>query len=206
MLNLTKISETTVTKNPYEYMVINEVIQERDLDQIINDYPNVPGPGSHPPVLFDIKGSFKNIVDELYSKEFQEIVEDKFNLSLKNRPKMYTIRGFCKKSDGKIHPDSKSKIITCLLYLNQKVWDSQEIGGKLRILNDGHNLENYVEEISPNGGTMLLFKRENHSWHGHHSFEGQRRAIQLNWVKNNWVVWQEQGRHNFNSFIKRTFK
>ena len=101
MLNLTKISETTVTKNPYEYMVINEVIEGRDLDQIINDYPNVPGPGSHPPVLFDIKGSFKKIVDELYSKEFQDIVEDKFNLSLKNRPKMYTIRGFCKKSDGK---------------------------------------------------------------------------------------------------------
>ena len=41
MLDLTKISKTPVTKIPYEYMVINEVIEERDLDKIIDDYKNI---------------------------------------------------------------------------------------------------------------------------------------------------------------------
>ena len=106
-------------------------------------------------------------------------------------------------TDGKIHTDSKTKIITVLLYMNDDDWPSD--GGRLRILRDGKDLENYAAEVEPKGGTLIVFKRSDKSWHGHHSYEGPRRAIQLNWVLDQGVVDHEQGRHNFSTRIKKIF-
>ena len=64
----------------------------------------------------------------------------------------------------------------------------------------------YFDEVEPNGGTLLVFKRSDNSWHGHHSFEGARRAIQINWVSDEKVVEREQGRHGFSSKLKKFFK
>jgi hypothetical protein len=60
-----------------------------------------------------------------------------------------------------------------------------------------------VEEVSPNGGTLLVFRRSDNSWHGHEPFEGPRRAIQMNWVRDEAVVEHEQRRHRFTMFLKR---
>ena len=79
-------------------------------------------------------------------------------------------------TDGKIHTDSKTKIITVLLYMNDKSWPSDT--GRLRILRNGTDLEDYADEVEPAGGTLIVFKRSDKSWHGHHSYEGPRRAIQ----------------------------
>ena len=57
--------------------------------------------------------------------------------------------------------------------------------------------------LEPAGGTLIVFLRSDHSWHGHHSYEGPRRAIQLNWVLDQGVVDREQGRHGISSFLKR---
>ena len=68
------------------------------------------------------------------------------------------------KKDGSIHTDSKTKIITVLLYLNE-AWDAA--GGRLRLLRSGTDLENYVAELPPSNGTLLIFRRSDNSWHGH---------------------------------------
>jgi Rps23 Pro-64 3,4-dihydroxylase Tpa1-like proline 4-hydroxylase len=117
---------------------------------------------------------------------------------------MYTVRGFCRARDGKIHTDSRTKIITVLLYMNDDSWESST--GRLRLLRNDSDLENYAAEVEPSGGTLLIFKRSDSSWHGHHPFEGKRRAIQLNWVTDQAVVDREQGRHGFSSKIKRLFQ
>ncbi len=114
---------------------------------------------------------------------------------------MYTVRGFCRARDGQIHTDSKTKIITVLLYMNGREWPSDS--GRLRLLRGGTDLEDYVAEVEPAGGTLLVFRRSDNSWHGHHSFEGRRRAIQLNWVTDQSVVDREQGRHGFSSKLKK---
>lgn len=203
LVNYEKLISTPLNSDPYNHLVVEDFVFDDALQAAIADYPKVPGPGSHPPAGLDIKGNFKALVDELYSVRFQQIVEDKFKVDLTNRPKMYTVRGYCRATDGKIHPDSTTKIITCLLYMNDKSWTTENSSGNLRLLRDDHNLENFAAEVAPKGGTLLLFKREDYSWHGHHPFEGKRRAIQLNWVNNRWVVIREQGRHNLNSWLKR---
>ncbi|HWT30101.1 MAG TPA: 2OG-Fe(II) oxygenase, partial [Propylenella sp.] len=64
-------------------------------------------------------------------------------------------------------------------------------------------LDNYAEEVPPHGGTLLIFRRSERSWHGHEPFQGQRRAIQMNWVTGWSVVMREQGRHRLSTTIKK---
>jgi hypothetical protein len=113
---------------------------------------------------------------------------------------MYTVRGFVREKDGSIHTDSTSKIITVLLYMNER-W--QDDAGRLRLLRGPDNLEDYVAEVPPYGGTLLVFRRADNSWHGHKPTSGPRRAVQLNWVTSQAVVEAEQGRHGFSTRLKK---
>jgi SM-20-related protein len=204
MLKLDTLRSTPVEHDPFEYLIVRNFVEPDKLKEVLADYPEVPGPGSHPPGGLKISGHFKEMIDELLAPSFRKIVEEKFDVDLTNRPTMYTVRGFCRARDGKIHTDSKTKIITVLLYMNDDSWESST--GRLRILRNGSDLENYAAEVEPSGGTLLIFKRADNSWHGHHPFEGKRRAIQLNWVTDQSVVDREQGRHGLSSAIKRIFQ
>ncbi len=201
MLKLDVLRSTPLERDPFEYLIVKNFVDQERLKEVVADYPDVPGPGSHPPAGLKIAGRFKELIDELLGPAFQSIVEEKFNVDLTDRPTMYTVRGFCRARDGQIHTDSKTKIITVLLYMNDASWESST--GRLRLLRNGSDLENYVTEVEPSGGTLLIFKRSDNSWHGHHPFEGKRRAIQLNWVTDQSVVDREQSRHGFTSRFKR---
>jgi hypothetical protein len=83
---------------------------------------------------------------------------------------MITVRGRCHRRDGKIHTDSKDKIVTGLLNLNNPDW--APASGRLRLLRSGTDLEDMLVEVPPTGGTMAVFKRSSNSWHGHHPYEG----------------------------------
>jgi len=204
MLNLNELKNSEINTKPYNYIVLKNFINNQSLDNARRDYPVVPGPGSHPPNGLKIHGGFKLLMEELLGSGFREMIESKFEVNLKDYPTMYTVRGYCRAKDGKIHTDSKTKVITVLLYMNDDNWPSDN--GRLRLLNNGTDLEDYFDEIEPKGGTLLIFKRSDNSWHGHHSFEGERRAIQLNWVLDDAVVEREQGRHGFSSKLKKLFK
>ena len=203
MLKLDTLNDTNVNTEPFSYIVMENFLKQDFLDAARKDYPVVPGPGSHPPSGLKIHGGFKLLIEALLGDHFRKSIEKKFQVDLEGKPTMYTVRGFCRAKDGKIHTDSKTKIITVLLYMNDDNWSSDN--GRLRLLNSSYNLDDYFEEIEPKGGTVLIFKRSDNSWHGHHSFEGERRAIQLNWVINDAVVEREQGRHGFSSKLKRFF-
>jgi len=204
MLRLDTLRVTPLERDPFEYVIVKNFIEPEKLKKALADYPDVPGPGSHPPSGLKIAGGFKDLIDELLDTPFRTAVEEKFDIDLTGRPTMYTVRGFCRARDGKIHTDSKTKIITVLLYMNNDSW--QNPTGRLRLLRNGSDLENYAAEVEPAGGTLLIFKRSDTSWHGHHPYEGKRLAIQLNWVTDQSVVDREQGRHGFSSKIKRLFQ
>ena len=113
---------------------------------------------------------------------------------------MYTVRGFVREKDGAIHTNSETKIITVLLYMNER-W--QEDAGRLRLLRSPTDLEDYVAEVPPYGGTLLVFRRSDNSWHGHKPISGPRRAMQFNWVTTQDVVDHEQRRHQFSTKFKK---
>lgn len=200
LIDIEALRATPLKTEPYDYFVVPAFVTGKALDSVIADFPNIDSTGSIPPSELDIHGSFQQLLDEMNGPEFREAIEEKFGLDLSDRPTMFTIRGFCARNNGKIHTDTKSKIITVLLYLNQE-WEAG--GGRLRILRSGTDLNDAVEEVSPNGGTLLVFRRSDNSWHGHEPFEGQRRAIQMNWVTDEEVVVHEQRRHRFTSTLKK---
>ncbi len=191
---------TPLEIEPFEFAVVKSFISAENLAKINRDFPRVPGPGSHPPSELDIRGHFKGLIDELNSEAFRLFVETKFDLDLSALPTMYTVRGYLRERDGKVHTDSKTKVITVLLYLNEE-WGPG--GGRLRLLRGGDDIENYTVEIPPEMGTMLIFKRSDRSWHGHKPFEGPRRAVQFNWVTSAGVVRREQRRHAYSTRLKR---
>ena len=194
------IARTRLEKEPFDYVIVPNCMPADALKKVGADFPAVPGPGSHPPDVLQIKGHFAALLQELESVQFREAVEQKFGIDLAQRPTMCTVRGFLQKKDGSIHTDSKTKIITVLLYLNE-TWDNA--GGRLRLLRNGTDLEDYVAEVPPTDGTLLIFRRSDNSWHGHKPYEGPRRAIQFNWVTSNNVVRKEQARHRFSTRLKR---
>jgi hypothetical protein len=199
-LDMQLLDATPLERDPFDYFIVPNLVRSDLLNAVVADFPQVPGPGSHPPDELDIKGHFKALMDELESAEFRAVIEQKFGLDLADKPTMYTVRGYTRQSDGSIHTDSKTKIITVLLYLNQR-WDAD--GGRLRLLRDGQNLNDFVAEVPPDGGTLLVFRRADNSWHGHEPFSGPRRAIQMNWVTSRKVVEMEQRRHRLSTRIKR---
>ena len=199
-LDFDALARTPLNREPYDYLIVPNFVRAESFPSIVADFPAVPGPGSHPPAELDIRGTFAGLMDELMGDAFRRAIEQKFDLDLAGRPAMYTVRGFVSDRDGDIHTDSKTKIITVLLYMNED-WESE--GGRLRILRSGTDLENYVEEVPPNGGTLLVFRRSDNSWHGHHRHQGPRRAIQLNYVTGEDVVLREQSRHRLATRIKK---
>ncbi|HLJ70916.1 MAG TPA: 2OG-Fe(II) oxygenase [Roseiarcus sp.] len=194
------LERTPLQRDPFDYIVVPEFIRAERFAEIVADYPDVPGPGSHPPAELEIRGQFAKLMDELRGAEFQAAIERKFDVDLTGRPTMYTVRGYVREKDGAIHTDSATKIITVLLYMNER-W--QEDAGRLRLLRGPDNLDDYVAEVPPYGGTLLVFKRSDNSWHGHKPFSGPRRAIQLNWVTSQDVVDSEQRRHQVSTRFKK---
>jgi Rps23 Pro-64 3,4-dihydroxylase Tpa1-like proline 4-hydroxylase len=136
----------------------------------------------------------------MHSDAFRKPFEDKFELDLAPYPLHITVRGHVRGRDGGIHTDSKEKILTGLLYLNQE-WD--ERGGRLRLLRDGKNIESYALEVPPVDGNMVAFRRGKNSWHGHLPSQKRRLSLQFNWVTDDSYVRRELARHRFSGWIKR---
>lgn len=200
MIDIEKFNATPLVREPFQHLVVEEFITPETLAEVVKDYPDVPGGGSHYGSTLNIKGRFKALMDEMQGSAFQKAMEEKFDFDLSDRPITYTVRGYCRAKDGSIHTDSKTKIFTVLLYLNDLNWKND--GGRLRLLNSGDNLEDYFAEVEPKGGTLLVFKRADNSWHGHHPFEGPRRAIQINWLTDEAALRREEGRRGIITRVK----
>jgi SM-20-related protein len=199
-LDLSALETTPLECKPYDYLIVPGFIRPDAFARVSQDFPKVPGPGSHPPSELQIAGAFKGLMDELTGDDFRKAIETKFEIDLTRRPTMYTVRGFVRGRDGAAHTDSRTKIITVLLYMNEG-WESD--GGRLRILRSADALDDPVAEVPPYGGTLLAFRRSENSWHGHKPHDGPRRAIQLNWVTEQSVVDREQGRHRLATRVKK---
>ena len=200
MLNLSLLRETELHTSPYDFLVLPNFIEGSALRLVQADFPNIDKPGCVPLTDLHYGSAFEKLRDTLNDLPFELAISEKFNVDLSDRPTMFTVRSICRAKDGKIHTDSVSKIITILIYLNDEEW--QQSGGRLRILRSNENIENYAVEVPPIGGTMVAFKRSDHSWHGHKPYEGPRRVIQMNWVTNLGVVRREQLRHRMSWWVK----
>ncbi|HWB05028.1 MAG TPA: 2OG-Fe(II) oxygenase [Verrucomicrobiales bacterium] len=198
-LNLDTFRNQPVQREPYPWHVQPEFVKPETLDNVIESYPKVSKPGSFPLPGLKFGGAFAELIKELEGPEVRQAFQEKFETDLTNRPTMITARGMCRARDGAVHTDSRTKIITVLIYLN-RTWGNE--GGCLRLLRSP-SMDDCITEVAPSAGTLISFLNTENAWHGHASYEGPRQVIQLNWVTDTGVVKYEQRRHRFSAFLKK---
>jgi SM-20-related protein len=199
-MNLEALRRTPLVREPFEFLAVPGFLTPESMDAVDPDFPPIDKGGSFPVQGLTFGPGFAALLEEVRARPFWEAMSEKFGLDLFALPQMITVRGRCQLKDGRIHPDTDTKVITCLIYLNRD-WGSTE--GRLRMLRSATNLEDYVVEVPPAWGTLLAFRRADNSYHGHTPFEGTRRSIQINWVTSQDVVDRELSRHRVSARIKR---
>ena len=202
VLNPEALRKAPLVAQPFPYLIVDNLIRPEVLPDVVESFPRIPKRGSFPPEAVSYSGRFATLIDEMHSPELRDLVGDRLGMDLDGRPPMLTIRGRTGKKDGQIHTDSKSKLVTVLLYLNPG-WSAPE--GRLRLLYNDHDLSRYAAEISPDAGRCLIFKVTPNCWHGHEPFDGERRTIQLNYVTSEEARGRDLKRHRFSAYLKGLF-
>ncbi len=200
MIDLEAISNAKVATEPFSFFATPQVLSDADLEKIRDDFPVIEKPGVFPLSSLEYGPAFSRLIDDIRSPELAQRVGDKFGVDLRGLPLLITVRGQAQAKDGRIHTDTKDKVVTCLLYLNEK-WDNS--GGRLRLLRNGDNLEDFAAEVPPSGGAFAAFKVAGNSWHGHKPFVGQRRYVMFNWVRSDAALNRQLGRHKLSARIKK---
>jgi len=200
LLDLDALAAEPLMREPYDYLVLKNFVRAEAAASVGADYPTVSKAGSFALEDVTVKGAFADLIEELNGEGFRVAIEAKFGMSLAGLPTTFTVRGMCGAHDGQIHTDSKTKVITVLLYLNEP-W--AEDGGRLRVLKNGEDLEAVAAEVPPDFGTLLVFRRSENSWHGHKPFAGPRRVVQMNWVTSDRVAGWQMFRHRLSAAVKR---
>jgi hypothetical protein len=197
------LREAPVQHGPFPFFIVRGFVRAEALEPIGGDFPEIQHAGSFPLSSLRYGPAFAAFMAEIQNPAMTEAVGAKLDMNLANYPTMITVRGQSRAADGKIHTDSRTKLVTALLYMNDS-WESAR--GRLRLLRAPDDLNAVIAEVPPERGTLLVFKNDPRAWHGFEPFSGPRRVIQLNWVTDASVVRREQARHRLSAFFKRLGK
>ena len=179
LANLNAIRNAEMHRDPFDYLVAPGFLGPEVLTGVNADYPAIDTAANHALENLSYGPQFAALMEEMQGEAFATVIGEKFDLELASLPNTVTVRKFCERTDGNIHTDHKSKIITVLVYFNE-TWEHEE--GQLRMLRSNSDIEDYAAQVPPLGGTLLAFRRTDHSWHGHTQFVGERRMVQLNYL------------------------
>ena len=202
ILKLDALKKAEVASTPYPYFVVENALADSEVQAVIQDFPKIEQGGSFNIEDVEIKPNFDRFLKSLDTPEFRQILTDKFDVNVMEHPMMITLRGYSRQKDGRIHSDSKSKLLTVLIYLNES-WDAPN--GRLRILNDDKDINNYVTEINAGPGSLVAFKVTDNGWHGYIPYEGQRQSIQINFLTSEKANAKHKFFHGLSAKVKKIF-
>jgi hypothetical protein len=182
-------------------MVAGNIFSASDALKVRNDYPPITSTGYINLDSCRVQGAFAELIGDLSSAHLAEILSDKLQIDLHDRPRMITVLRQSHTGMGKPHTDSASKICTMLVYLNP-VWEMHG-SGAIRVLRNGTNLDDYVREIPPLEGNAFAFRRSEWSWHGHTPCVGERFVVQTTFLRDATELRRKQGRGRMQAILKR---
>jgi hypothetical protein len=200
LLDLEALEAAPLVRDPFNFTVVKEAIRPVDAAAIRDDFPEIEDSGLLPVEETRHGPLFGRLVRELQSEEVARAFSEKFGVNLVGRPQMITVRGRCAAKDGRIHTDSKTKLITVLIYFNDQ-WEAA--GGRLRLLRSPTDLNDMIGEAPPDSGTMIAFRRSEKSYHGHEPYEGVRRYVMVNWMTSDFAARRELFRHRLSARAKQ---
>ena len=200
MLDLDRIREAPVQDTPYPFFTLTDAIRPKAAREAADAFPSIDRPGAIDVDTTRFGPPFATLLDELKGDAFRKLIAEKFEVDLEGREIVINVRGETRLTDGNIHTDTPSKLVTVLLYFNEP-GDADDTS--LRILNNGRDLDDYVAEVRPDLGTMLAFKVTPNCWHGHKPVVGKRLSLQMNYLSGVKTVGKHQLMHRLIGRMKR---
>ena len=179
-IDLEVLAAASVLQDPYPHFIGDGILKPGTAAKVLADFPVLKQTGFFPVSDLNVSGAFEDLIRDVNEPAFSALVGEKLGLELTDKPKLITLRHWSAASDGRIHTDSLSKIATVLIYLNEGWRDLS--AGRLRVLRNNHDFEDYSAEINPTLGTFFGFRRTENSWHGHLPFAGERKVLQITWL------------------------
>jgi SM-20-related protein len=199
-LDWAAVESAGLNRDPFDHVAIPQVLQPACAAVLPDDFPAIRSPGSFSLTDAPPGPALRGLIDDLVSDRFRGQMERIFDIDLDGRPVLVTLRGQCSQRDGAIHTDSTSKILSLLLYLNVE-WPTPL--GRLLLLRDGRDLGAGAIEIPATLGSMVAFRRSDRSWHGHSTYSGQRRVLQVNYLTSARASLLGTVRHRFSALAKK---
>ena len=196
------IEKASVNRHPFPFFGVDNALNMSFHREILANFPNIASGGSYSLSDITISDTLNKLISEIESDRFRALMAKKLNIDLTDKPILVTARGNSRLRDGKSHTDSKTKLITVLLYFNDG-WEHK--AGRLRILNSD-NVNDCDTEFSAAIGQMIAFEVTDNCWHGYHPFEGQRQSLQINYLTDAKYSRQHILRHRVSAFFKKLLK
>ena len=202
-LDLAALEAAPVSSDPFRHIVVPDFVPPTLLPRIYEGLPKTSRGGSFPHEALRLGQEARAMVHEMEGPALRDLIARKLGMVLDNAPTMLTVRLYCREKDGQIHTDSDTKRVTVLLYLNPENERFSQQEGCLRLLRGPTDLEDYVVEVPPTRGTLLVFPNGPTAWHGHRSYAGPRHSLQLNYMTTDGRARSEMRRHKLSALVKR---
>ena len=203
LLNLAAFDTAAASTEPYQHILVDDLLQPGVARLLEAEYPAIEVTGYITIEPENLPPIFRQLIEELKGPGLTEQLSQKFERDMHQYPRMITMRRWSEAREGYIHTDSQRKVMTLLLYLNPSWIDGS--GGSLRVLYDEKKFEPYAMEIPPLNGTTFAFTRSDNSWHGHLPYEGERRVIQVTWLRDAEAMNRKMSNNSLHQKLKRFF-
>jgi hypothetical protein len=198
-------ANTLVYETPFHFFAARNQLPDSAAAELDRDYPKYSSAGFFPHEEKDCGPSVNALIRQLTNPAVASAVGSL--LGIDNLGQYPTIVALCcrmNKRHGTIHTDSRSKIATGLLYLNQSWPDTSD--GCLRFLDRVDDIDAMIApEIKPLYGNFVVFRRADNSFHGHLPYEGPRRVIQIAWLTNEEEKLRKTRRGKLSHAFKKLF-
>ena len=190
---------------PFAYLIATGTVDEGARIALRDGFPVSKQAGFIPHESADCGDELNRLIAEISAPAFAESLGDRLGVSgMSKLPLLVTICTRLNKRHGTIHTDSRSKVASALLYLNDD-WVPGS-AGSLRLLSNDSDIESLLTpETPPLYGTMVAFHRTDKSFHGHLPFEGERRVIQFAWLTDRAALERKTRRGHMQRLFKRVF-
>jgi SM-20-related protein len=203
VINLEALRSAPLYHEPYDFFCGSSFLQQDAISDLRREFPPIDKPGYLTVDEVSLKGRFKTLIEEMEGPELTEALSQKFGKNLHPFPRLTTIMRRSQAKYGAIHTDGAAKVMTMLVYMNDEWEESQ--GGRLRALYDDKNFEPYAMEVNPTMGNIFGFLRSDTSWHGHRPFTGERKVVQVAWVRDQAELERKKKRNSVAQAFKAVF-
>jgi hypothetical protein len=198
-------ADTLVREQPFRFLIAHGQLPGSAAGMLRDDFPKYAGAGFFPYEARDCGPSVNRLIADLTTPSVATAVGARLGIeNLGQYPTLVTLCRSLNKRHGTIHTDSRSKVATALLYLNESWPDTSD--GCLRFLGSIDNVESLVApELKPLYGNFVVFRRAENSFHGHLPYEGERRVIQVAWLTSEDEKLRKTQRGRLSRLFKKLF-